>query len=62
MNKENKPRIFSNSISLKEKESNFIKSSLQHVITEKMTSASMGIKSSKMKHDNVKKQFIMIMQ
>ena len=55
-NKENKPRIFSNSISLKENESNFIKSNFTTCnYRENDKCPPWEVRSSKMKHDNVKK-------
>ncbi len=56
MNKENKPRIFSNSISLKENESNFIKSSFTTCnYRENDKCPPWELRASKMKHDNIKK-------
>ena len=56
MNKRNKPRIFSNSISLKEKETNFIKSSFTTCnYRENDKCPPWELRASKMKHDNVKK-------
>ena len=56
MNNENKPRIFSNSISLKENESNFIKSNFTTCnYRENDKCPPWEVRSSKMKHDNVKK-------
>ena len=55
-NKENKPRIFSNSISLKEKESNFIKSTFTTCnYRENDKCPPWELRASKMKHDNIKK-------
>ena len=56
MNNENKPRIFSNSISLKEKESNFIKSTFTTCnYRENDKCPPWELRASKMKHDNIKK-------
>ena len=56
MNKENKPRIFSNSISLKENEANFIKSSFTTCnYRENDKCPPWELRASKMKHDNIKK-------
>ncbi len=56
MNKENKPRIFSNSISLKENESNFIKSSFTTCnYRENDKCPPWELRASKMRHDNIKK-------
>ena len=55
-NKENKPRIFSYSISLKEKESNFIKSTFTTCnYRENDKCPPWELRASKMKHDNIKK-------
>ena len=56
MNKENKPRIFSNSISLKENEANFIKSSFTTCnYRENDKCPPWELRASKMRHDNIKK-------
>ena len=56
--KENKPRIFSNSVQLNKNERNLVKVYLLYVITELMINAPLGLfRPKEMLHDKKKRQF-----